>query len=203
MFNQVVDNLHIPPFPLCYGETSPGEDVTTMMILIMIMMMILRLRTIVIVIIDYMPLCLFVTVKQVQVIMMMMAMKKIFIQSHINSIIHHHTSPGISKSCNFPPWSCEERRSCWAGWDFSQKDHCCSFNLNLYDVLFLLFIVGPGVIFRIAVDDRNLFDVLKRYSLLVTVFSLTNRLFDVLSSKNLRRSFLHHSLYGYHPSGRP
>ena len=126
MFNQVVDNLHIPPFPLCYGETSPGEDVTTMMImlmmiLIMMMMMILRLRlrTIVIVIIDYMPLSLFVRVKQVQVIMMMMAMKKIFIQSHINSIIHHHTSPGISKSCNFPPWPCEERRSCWAGCDFS------------------------------------------------------------------------------------
>ena len=26
MFNQVVDNLHIPPFPLCYGETSSGND---------------------------------------------------------------------------------------------------------------------------------------------------------------------------------
>ena len=56
--------------------------------------------------------------------------------------------------------------------------------------------VGPGVIFRIAVVDQNIFDVLKRYS-------LTNRLFHVLSSKNLRRSFLHHSLYGYHPGGRP
>ena len=26
MFNQVVDNLHIPTFPLCHGETSPGDD---------------------------------------------------------------------------------------------------------------------------------------------------------------------------------
>ena len=25
MFNQVVDHLHIPPLPLCYGETSPGD----------------------------------------------------------------------------------------------------------------------------------------------------------------------------------
>ena len=25
MFNQVVDNLHIPTVPLCYGETSPGD----------------------------------------------------------------------------------------------------------------------------------------------------------------------------------
>ena len=28
-------------------------------------------------------------------------------------------------------------------------------------------------------------------------------LLDVLSTKNLRRSFLHNSLYGYHPGGRP
>ena len=108
-------------------------------------MMILRLRTIVIVIIDYISL--FVSVKQVQVIMMMMAMKKIFIQSHINSIIHHHTSPGISKSCNFPPWPCEERRSCWAGCDFSH----CGWWSECFWCSLKIFIIGGNLLIHMLV----------------------------------------------------
>ena len=129
--------------------------------------------TIVIMIIDYISL--FVTVIQVQVIMMMMAMVKIFIHQYNNtsSILHQ-----------------EYQRAVIFRLGRVKKGGA----------------VGPGVIFCIEVDVRNLFDVLKRYSLLVAIFSFTNwspLSFGVFSTKNLRRSFLHHSLYGHHPSGRP
>ena len=66
--------------------------------------------------------------------------------------------------------------------------------------------VGPGVIFRITVDDQNIFMFFKDiHYWWQSSHSLIGHycLLDVLSTKNLRRSFLHHSLYGYHPGGRP
>ena len=62
------------------------------------------------------PLSLFVTVKQVQVRKILIKkIVSIFLTLAYQSLMPTY-SPGIPEGCYLPPWSSEERRSCWTWW---------------------------------------------------------------------------------------